>query len=88
MNQEPMTLSDRLSDCLPKVGEPEAKFCMVDTADLRAALEMLHHGRAVERERCAKLCEAIADEHPMDARNSRGHKRGARVCAEAIRTLA
>lgn len=42
---------------------------------------------AAERERCAKLCEAIADEQPMDARNSRGHKRGARVCAEAIRTL-
>jgi len=42
---------------------------------------------AAERERCAAICEAIADEQPMDARNSRGHKRGARVCAEAIRTL-
>lgn len=41
MNQEPMTLSDRLSDCLPKVGEPEAQFCVVDTADLRAALDEL-----------------------------------------------
>ncbi len=41
MNQEPMTLSDRLSDCLPKVGEPEAQFCVVDTADLRTALDGL-----------------------------------------------
>ena len=41
MNQEPMTLSDRLSDCLPKVGEPEARFCVVETADLRAALDEL-----------------------------------------------
>ena len=41
MNQEPMTLSDRLSDCLPKVGEPEAQFCMVDTADLRMVLDGL-----------------------------------------------
>lgn len=48
-----MTLTDRLSDCLPKVGEPETQFCVVDTADLRAALEMLHHGKAAERERCA-----------------------------------
>lgn len=41
MNQEPMTLSDRLSDCLPKVGEPEAQFCVVDTADLRMVLDGL-----------------------------------------------
>ena len=41
MNQEPMTLSDRLSDCLPKVGEPEAQFCVVDTSDLRMVLDGL-----------------------------------------------
>jgi len=36
-----VNLSDRLSDCLPKVGEPEARFSVVDTADLRMVLDGL-----------------------------------------------
>ena len=36
-----LTLIDRLSDCLPKVGEPEARFSVVETADLRMILDGL-----------------------------------------------
>ena len=36
-----MNLTDRLSDCLPKVGDPEARFSVVETADLRMILDGL-----------------------------------------------
>ena len=36
-----LTLIDRLSDCLPKVGESEARFSVVETADLRMILDGL-----------------------------------------------
>lgn len=36
-----LTLPERLADCLPKVGEPEARFSVVETADLRAILDGL-----------------------------------------------
>lgn len=36
-----LTLIDSLSDCLPKVGEPEARFSVVETADLRMILDGL-----------------------------------------------